>query len=247
MNRTCCISIVLFITLFSHAAERSVFPLQKGNYWVYSGTAKWTVENSNIVRSAKLRWTMEVIDVSWHGDAEVAIVEGGPWDLAWYGPDTTKGKHLIIRVGQSYYLLHDPDAAEVFQKLDAAREGEVPAFLAEYLWFKVPLESAGKFCSPDQQDREDSRYCWVVDDVTKTNLQGIQGVANGPATRYGLAFRTNPDHEFDQIVPGVGIVFWEYQHHGTTAEASLKLIEFHNAADARSAGRKPVASNIHNK
>ena len=47
---------------------------------------------------------------------------------------------------------------------------------------------------------------------------------------YRVEYATLPDDmEFD-FVPGIGMVTYEYHHHGTTADTELHLIEFHDGS-----------------
>ena len=75
-------------------------------------------------------------------------------------------------------------------------------------------------------EKQAPMYCWAVDGITSNRTLKIGKVAIQGTDEYQLIFRTNPDHEIMTLVPGVGITAWEYAHHGTTAEANLRLIEF---------------------
>lgn len=56
------------------------------------------------------------------------------------------------------------------------------------------------------------------------NIKGRQSEKEG--VKYLLARRTGPDHTFIEFMPGVGILRYTYGHHGTGAEADLRLVEF---------------------
>lgn len=211
------------------AAQDNFLPLSRGNWWLYSAKVRWTVTNSNVVRSARVRWKMEVTDAYRQGQIAVAILRRRPWDLGWYEPQVQPGKYAIIRDGRSYYLLTNPDENGLKQELRA--RGAIPEEWAEEVWFKLPLTEHGLFCPPDEK-REDRMYCWAVDNIGRTTLTGISGVKPQTAMEYSLAFRTLPDHEIVTIVPGVGIVSWIYSHHGTVADADVKLVAFHRGARA---------------
>lgn len=217
------------------AAQDNFLPLSKGNSWVYSARVRWTVTNSNVIRSARVRWKMEVSDAYRQGPVAVAILKGGPWDLGWYEPEVKPGKYAIVRDGRSYYLLNNPDEDTLKQELSAT--GGVPEKWADEVWFRLPLKEDGLFCPPDQK-RDDRMYCWAVDDIGRTNLTGISGVKPQITTQYSLAFRTLPDHEIVTIVPGVGIVSWAYSHHGTVADANVKLVAFHRGPTANRRHRR---------
>ncbi|MFZ4775826.1 MAG: hypothetical protein ACOYM3_10700 [Terrimicrobiaceae bacterium] len=44
-----------------------------------------------------------------------------------------------------------------------------------------------------------------------------------------IAYRTTPDHQILDFVPGIGIVGFHYVHHGTLSETDLGLIGFRKA------------------
>jgi hypothetical protein len=60
------------------------FPLQKGAYWVYEGTVKWTISNSSDVTEKEIIWKMEVKKVFQRSGVIGYEMLGAPWDLAWY-------------------------------------------------------------------------------------------------------------------------------------------------------------------
>ena len=90
---------------------------------------------------------------------------------------------------------------------------------------------------------------WSVEKITTTHSLKVPGFKASPEnTEYLLTFMTNPDTEMITLVPGLGILSFWYQHHGTVAEASVKLLEFRPAVataerrTSRRVQRKPLAS-----
>jgi hypothetical protein len=51
-----------------------------------------------------------------------------------------------------------------------------------------------------------------------------------PARVFTLVYATSPDTTTLDFVPGLGIVAYQYRHHGTPAETNLSLIEFGTSA-----------------
>ena len=87
--------------------------------------------------------------------------------------------------------------------------------------------------------REDTWYCWCVERAQATGLS-IGGFASrGPLKTYRLAYRTCPDHQLLDIVPGLGIVRFVYNHHGTVASSDVRLISFSRPGGS-SVQRKPT-------
>jgi len=215
-----------------------MLPLQKGAHWVYEGTVKWTVAGSDQVNSRRLRWKMEVVDTATRGGYTLALIKGGPWDLAWYEPDVKPAEYLIVVRDRTTYLLKER-ARDLFGDVGTALDERD---LADNIWFRTPIQKADKYCAPDQPAREDSMYCWFAEDTKTVRLQHVIGVKDGAYPATLLAFRTNPDHEFVELVPGIGITHWEYAHHGTVAEADLHLVEFSRGGEKAESPVHPRSS-----
>lgn len=215
-----------------HSAD--FFPMEKGVTWVYEGRVKWTTPDTQPpkVNEENVRWNVTVTDAVRVRGVSAILLSGGPWDLAWYEPGVQPGKHLIIRIGGTYYLLHDDDAVSTFADIKAEKVDGFEERLTDDVWFKAGMRADDSFCAPDIEAQA-PMYCWNVASVVTGKSLKVAGVPPSlRTTEYQLVFRTGPDHEVLTLVPGVGITEWEYAHHGTVAETSLKLVEF-RAAQSR--------------
>lgn len=143
--------------------------MEKGTYWIYAGTVKWseTNNNSTVIKRRKIRWKMEVIQSFHKGDISAALLKGHPGDLTWYEENTGRGDHLIVRNGNSFYFTHDKDARDHYR--DLMNPGKT--LDERNRFFVLPLKRGQHFCEPEQQERADNSYCWVVDRVQSLNLQ----------------------------------------------------------------------------
>ncbi len=232
--------VLLFALLILPAAaqEPPVFPMNKGASWVYSARVKWSKGGTDVGGTKTLRWTVTIADAVQKDDIAAALLKGGPWDLAWYDPNVKPQEHLVVRIGSTYYLLHD-DAAATLADIKAGKTGDLKERLADDIWFQVPMEISDSYCSPEAEEQA-PMGCWSVEKITTTHSLKVTGVKASPeATEFLLTFMTNPDTEMVTLVPGVGILSWWYQHHGTVAETSLKLLEYR--AGGAPAARKPGA------
>ncbi len=227
------------------AQETPIFPMAKGTAWVYSARVKWDADDSRVAGAKTIRWTVTIADSFQKDNIAAVLLKGGPWDLAWYEPNVKPQEHLIVRLDSTYYLLHD-EAAETLADIKAGKTSDLKDRLADDIWFQVPMEIADTYCSPEAEERA-PMGCWSVEKITTTHSLKVPGFRGAPeATEYLLTFMTNPDTEMLTLVPGLGIVSWWYQHHGTVAEASLKLVEYRpagaHAARKATTARKPLAS-----
>lgn len=229
-------AIVLLEALSCFAQD--VIPMAKGTTWSYSARVKWDAQGKQASGTKTLRWTSTVADSFKNGEVEAALLHGGPWDLAWYSPAAKPKDYLIVRSGDVYYLVQD-DARTVFSDLKSGAITDPDTNFAGDIWFRLPLQVADDFCAPDQE-KNAPFYCWSVQKITTTHSLRIPGLRSAASqTEYVLSFLTNPDTTMVTLVPGAGIVSFYYEHHGTVAEASVKLMEIRapGATPARVAPR----------
>jgi hypothetical protein len=215
------------------AADVDVFPMQKGDAWTYSGTVRWTPLNSRRARTAPITWKSEVVNTIERGNLRAALLKGFVSDLAWWDPDSGKTPRdwLLVRWEDRYYLLKDRDATDVFSQLQKSGGDPtqpVQAVLKENIFFVLPLKVGGKYCAASQPPRDDTGYCWYVE-ASRPLLSKIPGVPLKRYREYSIAYRTLPEHEIVGLTPGVGITSYRFAHHGTVAEADVRLVGVEHA------------------
>ena len=243
MTRAFVSTLALILAVATAASAQShspVFPITKGTTWTYSARVKWDRTGAQPAGVRTLTWTSAVVDSFENGDVSAALLHGGPWDLAWYYPQQTKpDDYLVIHAGDAYYLVQD-DARANFARLKKATAADIAENYADDLWFRVPLQIGDNYCAPSQEQTAPF-YCWSVEKVTNTHSLRVAGFSPKSTTEYFLAFLTNPDTTTLTLVPGAGIVSYYYQHHGTIAEASVKLVRFRpgSPVSSRVSSRKP--------
>lgn len=210
-------------------SSETYFPLQKGNYWIYQGKTSWTLPNSNKTKTKVLTWKMEVIDTCKRGHLFAALLKGHPEDLAWYEADKKRGDYLILRIGSSSYHLIHSGARKFFQRLKNPKDGlfDITKIIGEdTLFIEAPLVAGKIYGEWEQVVNRGNAYCWQVLSEGIAPRSKIKGVSADPRMSFRLTFQTNPDHQTLDFVPTLGIVYYEYVHHGTVSETYLKLIKF---------------------
>jgi len=228
---TCVLWIHLLCNL--HAGQE-YFPLEKGNFWIYRGETKFLERKpdtgKNEPKNEVLTWKMEVTDTATRDGLFAALIKGAPFDLSWYEPDKELGDYLIVRVGTAgYYLFSGERAKNAWAKIkdvsqslaDLDKEGE--------LLIDSPLIE-GKVYGGDLGNMANGRYCWLVQgerEFTPEHFPATGKLVN--PHDFTLVYRTSPDHQILDFVPGLGIVGYQYVHHGTLSETDLGLIEFGKA------------------
>jgi len=88
-----------------------------------------------------------------------------------------------------------------------------------------------KFGASEDIKRPDDRYCWVVATHEKKVLKEIRGVPPKPSDVFLLQYITAADDTQMELSSGIGIISYQYHHHGTVADTSLSLVEFHRGVN----------------
>jgi hypothetical protein len=116
-------------------------------------------------------------------------------------------------VGARYYLVQH-DAKMAFEAVKRSGRQALPDHAEDMRWFDAPLTRGQLHREHGIAPRDDTWYAWWID-----------GAA--PSGRwYRFSYLTIPDEEHLTFVPGTGITSFDYSHHGTVAEAHVRLIAY---------------------
>jgi hypothetical protein len=207
------------------------FPLTPGTYWVYQGIVRSSVQGSETGKTTNVTWKTSVLRVVQHDGLTIAVVKGLPGDLDWSEGEATPSLSIVIRASDAkFYLIEGDEAKSLLSQLDNQQYSWQQAPIDDDWFLQLPLAEGKKFCDANGMRRDDGEYCWVTGPARAASLTGVKGIQPEKRVAYRLEYRTNPDDmEFD-FVPGIGMVTYEYHHHGTTADTELHLIEFHDGS-----------------
>ena len=223
------------------ASNETFLPLVPGTYWVYAGTVTWSDAESDQVQdvTTKVSITTKVEKVFQKPEFTLAVISGYPGDLDWSNGQATPKPSLLIETRNHEVFLNalPPDFDYAKLEKDAASLEKLLA--QENLLFRWPLKQGMKFGDAESVNRDDAQYCWVVMEQHKKNLSGIKGLPTRDAEVFLLRYATNPDDTQLEVSPGIGILSYEYHHHGTTADTSLSLVEFHPGDKVAAGGKNP--------
>ncbi len=211
------------------------FPLAKGTMWVYQGTTKWTQPKTGEVEERAVTWQMRITDLFTRGQVIAAVLKGHPADLAHFESGKEQGDYLIVRVGPgAYYLLRHTRGQEALRRLRDENDLLHGLVRGEEIFLDTPLTPGKIFGDAAQITRQDGSYCWTVESTRPAELEGIKGISSSDRrAEYHLVFRTRPDHEEIDFVPGIGITRYTYGHHGTVSETDVKLVEFRRGESSK--------------
>jgi hypothetical protein len=212
-------------------APREFFPLNVGTYWVYKGFVGWFDSETDKPATGEVTWRMSVLKVYRKKGLVAAVVNGFPADLDWSAGATEPKPWLIVEdeKHQVYYENLGPDFD--LSKFDAGDHVFDKFLVEDNFFFQWPLQKGARFCATDAKGRDDDMYCWIVADTTTKKLDSVQGAPSGEQPVFRMQYRSLPDDTTIQLVPGIGLLGYEYHHHGTVADTDLQLVEFHPAPE----------------
>ena len=228
----------------SHAqkptGEGSYFPLVSGTTWVYRGTVKWFNAETGKEDSSEVALTTKVEKVIYRPGITFAVMSGFPADLDWSTGEVESKPFLLVET-EKHEVFLDPVPPDFdYSKLEKDSTSLKPYLAEDNLFFRWPLKKGMKFGDRDQFNREDNEYCWFVEAQSAKELSEIRGLPRRRAEVSVLRFVTNPDDTTIELAPGIGVLSYEYHHHGGTADTIVKLVEFHPGPNTSGAtGAKP--------
>ncbi len=205
------------------------FPGSAGSYWIYEGIVRYQTSNATSAKEEKVRWRMSIQQVLRRDGATAVILKGFPGDLDWSSGNALAKESLFVRTDDGRFYRIESETGELERKFNDSRVG-IQQFLDKgELWFQQPLTQGAQPGGGDCPGRNDQMYCWVLSPAHQVSLGGVKGATPTTQAGYFLEYRTNPDNIHIELVPGVGIVAYEYHHHGTVADTELRLVEAHLA------------------
>lgn len=201
---------------FSVSNSTKYFPIEEGNTWVYQGRHDYTIPNSNKVDSKKVTLSMKVLKVHKFPHLVLAEISAWPFDQIW--DNNSEERCALVFVGNKVYRIQEPD---IIKRI--SQTGDAFGTLTdEDILFEFPLFKDAGFGESKSLGREDMFYAWHV--VEEYDIASSFSHKSGRA--YRLAMRTYPDHALLTFQPNVGIIEFEYEHHGTVEKLSLTLSQF---------------------
>jgi hypothetical protein len=207
------------------------FPMSVGTYWLYEGTVSWADSASDEPVKQQISWKMSVNKVIRRNDLVAAIVTGFPADLDFSAGAAVPLPWLILQDAKHNFFHVNLGPNYDLTKFDAPDPSFTNFMDTDALLFQWPLRKGAKFCDDEAKAREDNMYCWVVSQETTKPEISIKGAPRGKLQVFVLQYRSLPDDTTMELVPGLGLLSYEYHHHGTVADTELRLVEFHRASN----------------
>lgn len=209
------------VTLATGSPPCPVVPLTTGRSWTYHAHVSWTVAGSTAVRDTTITWTTRILDVRTQDSVSVALVRDWPTALAWWEPGQSPDTTLIVCISARLFqiaTIGGGTAALGDSLLSGRRRPSVDDLLLQ-----LPLHT-GDLYGREPSDRPDTYYAWYVESATPVSSQLARLGARRTDSVYTVAYRTLPDHQILDYLPGFGLTRYVYAHHGTVAAASALLV-----------------------
>ena len=236
--------VVLLTTAFAanpnpESGHDLFFPLTPGTWWLYRGTVTWTDQQTDKEAQADVSLKMTIEKVIQKPEVTIAILSGFPRDLDWAAGEVAPMPWLLMETKRHDVFLNSLPPDFDYAKLEKDASVLDKLLAEDNLLFRWPLKQGMKFGDAESLRRDDAHYCWVVASQETKKLGEIKGLASRPAEISVLRFITNPDDTEIELSPGIGILSYQYHHHGTVAQTSLTLAEFHPVMAPPTSGAKP--------
>lgn len=215
----------LVLTALAAVMPCPELPLAPETSWTYRAEVAWTAVNSTTIERDTIDWTTTILTLQTLDSISVATVRNWPSRLAWWEPDQPPVTSVLICTGGRVYHL---------EPLEGTTQGLVDSLLTglrrpsqDDLILQFPLRT-GELFGRDAADRDDTFYAWYVEAAEPVPADLARMQAGRSDSLYTLAYRSLPDHQLVDFVPGLGVTRYIYGHHGTVAEASAELVEYHS-------------------
>jgi len=216
------------------------FPLAPGTTWLYRGTVTWSDQQTEKEEHAEVTLKMTIEKIIQKPEFIIAVLSGFPRDLDWATGEVPAMPWLLIETKRHEVFLNPlpPDFDYAKLEKDAATLDKLLS--EDNLLFRWPLKKGMKFGDAESLRRDDARYCWVVASQETKKRGEIKALPSLSREVFLLQYMTNPDDTEIELSPGIGILSYQYHHHGTVAESDLTLVEFNPAQTISiTSGAKP--------
>lgn len=203
------------------------FPMDQKACWKYVGTVS-KMEAGEKVKEYKVEIKMEIAEIIKRGNVTAAVIKGHPFDAMSLDEKgrCERGNYILIKCGRDkYYLVSGESYAETLKKLKDPEDALAAIVKESDILLETPLYEGKTFGEAEQITRTDNSYCWFVEGSSEIELKNIRGAGiAGKVRQFEIRYRTNPDIQTINFVPGFGIVEYSYNHNGTPHTVDLKLV-----------------------
>jgi hypothetical protein len=204
----------------------SFFPLAKGTTWAFRGPVEWQVGTE--VKNRVVFWMMEVTATVEADGVLAACLKGHPDDMVWYMEGKEPSARVLLWNGGGYYNAASSVGCGDILKASGGDAKRLSSLISvDHPDLPIPLSEGTHWGDDEEYPRDDSMYRWNVEEIAEKKLTGIKGVdPEKPYKTVLVTYRCLGSHEFVEYAEGIGIIRYQFGHHGTVSECDMKLVEF---------------------
>jgi hypothetical protein len=229
------ISSILFVSQQNKKEEsiilnkleiETIFPFFIGSKWIYNygNTTSESIAEAAQTTALVSEYSEEVVNIQTGLSDKVKIIEAkinGEYFLNPCANNTSSYSSIwyVIDNNHLFQTCSQYDANKLATTI-VHKEQIDPRILPIYL---APMKLGLLWNAfPDIAPRSDTPYQWYIE-----ALVDIEVPAGKYKDCYRLLLFTNPDTTIKWICNGIGLVAWEYNHHGSIINYRAELKEFH--------------------
>lgn len=208
------------------AAEEYI-PWRKGTVWTYAAKVDWVDSKTKEIKSDQIRYEVTVVDTYTSGNIRAARLRGFVFDLAWYEPGKKPSDCLLVQIGPNHLFFINDGVEKIWPELvGGTYDSYFPQLADAELLLEMPLTENARWGDLANTPRD--MYCWIANEGGKFEASSVTGApALSPRPKeFTVSCRTNPDDSAFGVVPGLGITWYAYHHHGTVSNAEARLVKY---------------------
>lgn len=194
------------------------FPLEEGNYWIYSYTKKETLPNSTKVEESSGTIKMMVDKVRKYDNCVLFEMKG---DII--SQDSNKLFGYLVIANKVYYV-GKSNLSQLIDSLENKKPITYEFYLDIPLEFEFPMFEGQKYGDLSGMIRNDLKY---VSNVNKENtfFSKIDNRLEENSVYTIIESYVGSDKQMT-FVPYVGITSAQYHHRGTVSDYEVELLEY---------------------
>lgn len=195
-----------------------IFPIHEGNRWTYNGFIE-ADDPDNPHKHIKREfdnYTISIQKVIEYPNQVIALVRKSYEPIDLINGITTPRFELWVLTGGKFFIIQDQKEVEKYRQSSPPKDIFIPTEYLSLEW-EFPMFVGQKY--DVDTIRSDNMYSYVVTKKSKIKLTG----SAGSWECYKRVLETCPDKSYAWFCPGLGVVEYQYIHHGAVMNEHFRL------------------------